>query len=129
MKNNSRAFVNQLLLVMLVTVCFGGTVGVSVVWMRHQNSVVANTIRALEAKKREVERHLLETKSVVETSQSFESLRRLNTEFKLGLQPMTDAQFVHLGGDPVQRLMAKANRELFEEGGQVVISPSLSLTR
>jgi hypothetical protein len=121
--------VNQLLLVMLVTVCFGGTVGVSVVWMRHQNSVVANTIRALEAKRREVERHLSETKSVVETSQSFESLRRLNTEFRLGLQPMTDAQFVHLGGDPVQRLMAKANRELFEEGGQVVLSPSLSLTR
>jgi hypothetical protein len=126
-KNNSRAFVNQLLLVMLVTVGLGGSVGVGLVWLRHQNSVVANNIRALEAKQREVERLLSATKSMVESSQSFEELRRLNSEFKLGLAPMTDAQFAHLRGDPVQRLMAKANRELFENG-QVAITPLVTLT-
>jgi hypothetical protein len=127
MRNNSHAFVNQLLLFLLVTVCGGGSVGVGLVWLRHQNSVIANRNRVLAAQIREVERHIIEAKTQVETAQSPEALRQLNRRFGLGLAPVTDGQFVHVAGDPVQRLMARATRELLSEGPAAL--PAITLTR
>src|SRR4051812_28524424 len=111
MKNNSHAFVNQLLLVLLVSVCFGGSVGVSLVWMRHRNSVLANSIRELKAQIVARERLISESQLQAENEQNFTALRQRNSDFKLGLELVTDTQFVHVRGDPVQRLMAKANSE------------------
>jgi hypothetical protein len=128
MKNNSHAFVNQLLVCMLVTICFGGSVGVGIVWMRHQISLTANNNRALAARLREVERHISEAKTLVESAQSPVALRRLNTEFNLGLAPKSDGQLLHVAGDPVHRLMARANSEIFTEAG-VPVSRSISLPR
>jgi hypothetical protein len=40
---------------------------------------------------------------------------------------VTDTQFVHVRGDPVQRLMAKANSERLNEGPLAITAP-LALT-
>ena len=113
MKNNSHAFVNQLFVCLLVTLCVGGTIGIGTVWMRHQISVTANANRALAARLAEFERHLAETKTLLERAQRPDELRRLNTDFRLGLVLASEAQVMHVTEDPVRRLAARANRGLF----------------
>jgi len=115
MKRNSRAFVNQLLICLLVTTCIGGSIGVGIVWMRHQISTTANTNRALLARVTELERYIDEKKTAIESAQNLEALHRLNTEFALGLGPVGDGQVVHATEDPIRRMVARANRELFGE--------------
>ena len=97
MKKNSQAFVNQLLVCLLVTIGFGGSIGLGTVWMRHQNSVTANENRKLAAKIDDVERRIEEMTTVLETEKRPELLRQLNQEFRLGLVridevPVTAAQ-------------------------------------
>jgi len=128
MKNNSHAFVNQLLVCLLVTICCGGSLGVGLVWIRHQISVTANANRSMTARIREVERQIMETKTRVESAQSPDALRRLNAEFQLGLAPKSDGQVLHVAGDPVHRLMTRANRELFTDG-RAPIALSIPLSR
>src|SRR5262245_51538358 len=70
MKNSTRAFANQLLVCLLVTICFGGTAAVGLVWLRHQISITANNNRALAARLREIERQVAETTTIVESAQS-----------------------------------------------------------
>lgn len=113
MKNNSHAFVNQLFVCLLVTICCGGSIGLGTVWMRHQISVTANANRALAARLADFERHIAETKTLVERAQRPDELRRLNAEFRLGLVPVGEAQVMHVTEDPVRRLAARANRGLF----------------
>ena len=115
MKNNSHAFVNQLFVCLLVTLCFGGSIGLGTVWMRHQISVTANANRALAARLEEIGRHLAETKTLLERAQSPDELRRLNTDFRLGLVLASEAQVMHVTEDPVRRLAAQANRGLFAD--------------
>ena len=67
MKKNSHAFVNQLVVCLLVTMTFGGSIGLGTVWMRHQISVTANTNRQLAAKIDDVERRIEEMTTVLET--------------------------------------------------------------
>ncbi|MBI4623074.1 MAG: hypothetical protein HY736_07630, partial [Verrucomicrobia bacterium] len=75
----------------------------------------ANTNRALAARLAEFERHLAETKTLLERAQSPDALRRLNTGFRLGLVPASEVQVVHVTEDPVRRLAAQANRGLFAD--------------
>ena len=128
MKNNSRAFVNQLMICLLVTICCGGSLGVGIVWIRHQISITANSNRLLAARIREVERQIMETKTLVESAQSPDALRRLNAAFQLGLEPKSDGQVLHVAGDPVHRLVARANRELFT-GDRAPVTLTLPLAR
>jgi hypothetical protein len=123
MKNNSLAFVNQLLAGLLVTISFGGTVGVGLVWLRHQISVTANNTRALEARCREIERKVIEATTLVESAQSPDALRRLNAELGLGLTLKSDGQMMHVPGDPVRRMMERANRELLTDVGAPINVP------
>jgi len=109
----THAFVNQLLVWMLVAITFGGSVGLGTVWMRHQISVTANTNRLLVARIAEVERHFYETKALVAAEQDPSVLRRLNAQWNLGLQPASDKQIVRVNEDPVMRLAARHNRDLF----------------
>lgn len=115
MKNNSHAFINQLLVCLLVTFCFSGSIGLGTVWMRHQISLTANANRALEQRIAEVERHLAETATFIETEQSNDMLRRRNLELRLGLVPPQETQVVRLREDPDHHLAAKANRGLFDD--------------
>src|SRR5262249_22797942 len=100
-----------------------GSVGVSLVWMRHRNSVVANAIGKLRAEIIAKERLISDAQLQVDNAQNFAALRQLNSDFKLGLALVTDTQFVHVRGDPVQRLMAKSNSERLSEGQMAITAP------
>lgn len=113
MKKNSQAFANQVLVCLLVTFCFSGSIGLGTVWMRHQISLTANANRLLELRIAEVDRHLAETAAVIETEQSSEMLRARNVSLGLGL---TKPQEVLVSGDPVRYLNSKRNRNLFNDG-------------
>lgn len=117
LRNNRRAFANQLFIGVLVTLCCGGSVGLGTVWMRHQISVTARVNRGLEANLAEIERHSLEADAAIETEQNYDRLRRRNEDWRLGLAPMSDAQVAVLpvGGDPVRAMAARANQELFTD--------------
>ena len=112
-RNDTHAFVNQLLVCLLVTICLGGSVGLGTVWMRHQISVTANANRLLVARIAEVERHLAETTAFVATEQGLDVLRRRNAEWHLGLAPVNEAQVARVPDDPVMRLAERRNRDLF----------------
>lgn len=125
MRNNSRAFVNQLFIGLLVTICCGGTVGLGTVWMRNQISVTANTNRALASRLAELQRHLDATEAQIETEQNYEALRLRNQQWRLGLVPMSDTQVavVTVPEDPVRLLAQRANRGLFGDTAEVMLPP------
>ncbi len=120
-KSDNRAFVNQFLIYSLVgMLCFGGTVGMGTVWLRHQISESANAARLVENRIREIERHITEYRAEITRLQNPAELERLNREWRLGLQQATPAQVVHVGADPVRTLAAKRNRELFTDSPAAV---------
>jgi hypothetical protein len=116
MKISNHAFVNQLLVYTLVMICFSGSIGLGTVWMRHQISLTANATKVLDARIAELDRRLNETKAVLEAEQDPAVLKQRNTEWHLGLAQPNPEQIVRLPEDPVQRLAAKHNRGLFNDG-------------
>jgi hypothetical protein len=113
MKKNSQAFVNQLLVCLLVTMTFGGSIGLGTVWMRHQISLTAKANRALLAEIDEVNRRSDEVEALVRSEQRPELLRRLNLEYRLSLVPMNEVPVVHVTENVAQRLVERANRWTF----------------
>lgn len=114
--SGSHAFASQLLLCLLVTFGFGGSVGLATVWMRHQNAVLAKSNRALEAKIAEVQRAVAHWTSLVESEKSSDVLRRRSAEMRLGLALATDGQVQRITEDPMQRLAQRNSRELLRDG-------------
>jgi hypothetical protein len=110
MKKNSQAFVNQLLVCLLVTMTFGGSIGLGTVWMRHQISVTAKTNNALRAEIAELKRRSDDLETVILSEQRPELLRQLNLEFRLGLAPINEVPVEHVTENVTQRLVEKANR-------------------
>lgn len=125
MKKNSQAFINQLLVCLLVTFCVSGSIGLGTVWMRHQISITANANKALEKSIAAVERHLVEIVTTIESEQSNDILRRRNTELRLGMIQPLESNIVRITEDPELHLAAKANRALFED--RAVPAPPLKL--
>jgi hypothetical protein len=115
-RTSNQAYVNQLLVYTLVMICFSGSIGLGTVWMRHQISLVANATKVLDARLADLERHLNETKAVLEAEQDPAVLKQRNAEWHLGLVAPAAGQIVRLPGDPVMRLAAKHNRGLFNDG-------------
>lgn len=126
--SDTRAFVNQFLIGLLVTIGFGGTVGLGTVWMRHQVSVVADENRVLQQKIDDVDRQIASMTALVEAARSNDVLRSKNESMQLGLTEMTQTQVVAVNEDPVARLVARTNRRLFEaEPGSRTIGIQLHL--
>lgn len=121
MKRTSHAFVNQVFVCVLVSIGFGGSIGLGTVWLRHQMSITANANRILAGQLAAIERRIAETKTLVESGQSPDALRRLNADMHLSLVPVSDGQLVHVAEDPIQRMLARANRELFNDGPKPVL--------
>ena len=92
MKKKAQAFVNQLLVCLLVTMTFGGTIGLGMVWMRHQISVTAKANRVLDAAIGEINQRSDDIEAVIRSEQRPELLRRLNLEMRLGLVPMNEVR-------------------------------------
>ena len=113
MKKNSQAFVNQLLICLLVTMTCGGSIGLGTVWVRHQNSTTAKVNRALAARIAEVERRNDELTTLIQGEQRPELLRRRNAEMRLGLVPMNEVPVVHVADNVNDRLVERANRDLY----------------
>lgn len=114
--HDTHAFVNQILICLLVTFSFGGTIGLGTVWLRHQNAVLARSNRSLDARIAEVRRSVTEWTAVVESEKSSDFLRRRNAEFQLGFVPANDKQITHMPEDPIQRLVRRNRGEIFSDG-------------
>jgi hypothetical protein len=112
---DTHAFVNQFLVWLLVTFSCSGSIGLGLVWMRHQISATANANRKLEARIADVQRHIDETKTKIEGEQSSDVLRARNADWHLGLAPRAETQVVHVTEDPVLRLAQRGNRDLFTD--------------
>jgi hypothetical protein len=113
-KTDRYAFVNQLLVYALVMISFTGSIGLGTVWLRNQIAQTANSIKTLETRTAEVERHLAETTTLIAAEQSPDELIRRNTEWRLGLiAPDFRTQIVRINENPEERLAAKRNREIF----------------
>lgn len=118
----THAFVNQLLVYTLVMICVSGSVGLGTVWLRYQISVTANRNKQLEARVAEVERHLAETTTEVETEQGPAVLQRRNTEWHLGLVQTKESQVAHVNEEVDIRLAAKRNQGLFSDVGTAPVT-------
>jgi hypothetical protein len=113
-KTDRHAFVSQLLVYMLVMISFTGSIGLGTVWLRNQIAQTANSIKTLETRTAEVERHLAETTTLIAAEQSPDVLIRRNAEWRLGLAaPDFRTQIVRINENPEERLAAKRNREIF----------------
>jgi len=116
-KYATHAFVNQLLVYTLVMIGFSGSVGLGAVWLRYQISVTANRNKLLETRIAEVERHLAETTTEIETEQGPAMLERRNSEWHLGLAQTTEGHVDPVNEDVAIRLAAKRNEGLFSDVG------------
>lgn len=114
-KSETHAFVNQLLVYTLVVIGFSGSIGLGTVWLRHQISVTANTVKRLEARLAEVKRHSDEKEAEIGSAESPAMLELRNEQWQLGLQPPAPNQVQHIDIDPVRQLAAKRNRALFAD--------------
>lgn len=117
MQKNSQAFVNQLLVCLLVTITFGGSLGLGIVWVRHQISLTAKANRALLAEITEVNRRSDDIETQIRSQQRPELLRQSNLEFRLGLAPMNEVPVVHITENVNQRMVERANRWSFPHQG------------
>jgi hypothetical protein len=114
-KNGTQAFVNQLLVCLLVTICFGGSIGLGTVWMRHQNSIVANANRVLGKQISSLEEKISATAAEILKEETADVLRRRNDAMRIGLMAVKDTQLIRVTDDPARGLAARRNRELFLE--------------
>jgi hypothetical protein len=115
MKNNSQAFVNQLLVCLLVTMTFGGSIGLGTVWMRHQISLTAKANRALDAAISEINQRSDDIEALIRSEQRPELLRQLNLEMRLGLVPTNEVPVILVPDNVIQRMAERAHRWSFPE--------------
>lgn len=126
---SAHGFVNQLLVAVLLTIGFGGSVGVGTVWLRHQISVVADDNRDLEQRRHDIERRIDDVTAQVESALSPDALRAQNQLMQLGLVEVTQSQIDPVPVDPIARLVARANRRVFmREGATNPITIQLNLS-
>jgi len=120
--SDTHAFANQLLICLLVTLGFSGSLGLGAVWLRHQISATANDNRRREARIAELERRIAETTTAIEGEESSESLRRRNAEMHLGLVPASDTQVVRVTGEDLNRRAVIRTRELYSDAIAPVVT-------
>ena len=110
---STHAFINQLLVYSIFMICITGSVGVGIVWMRHQISETANATKLMERSIAAIERQMAESTARLASAQSPEALERKNVAMGLGLVPPNDLQIVRVEESPEARLAAKRNIEIF----------------
>jgi len=112
MRTSNHAFVNQFFIYTLCTLCFSGSLGLGVVWMRHQISLTANVNKVLESRLAELHRHLDETATAIEIEQDPARLKQRNLSMHLGLvMPVAQSVTENAG----MRLAAKASLGLLSD--------------
>ncbi len=127
MRKNSSAFVNQLVVWVLVTIGLGGSAGLVTVWMRQQISATAKANRDLAAQIARYDRLIDETRTQIETEQASDKLRHLNSALGLGLVPMNQIPVVHVTDNVVERLARRANAGVLADGASPGVALRVSL--
>jgi hypothetical protein len=115
-KTGTNAFVNQLLVYTLVTICLSGSVGLASVWMQQQIATASNSIKQLETRTAELERRRGELNVEIASEQSPARLEQRNKEWNLGLVQLSERQIVRVYESPENRLQRKRMDERF--GGE-----------
>lgn len=115
-KTGTHAFVNQLLVYTLVTICLSGSVGLASVWMQQQIAAASNSIKQLETRTAEIERRRGEINAEIAIEQSTARLEERNRSWKLGLVQPTEQQIERIYESPERRLQRKRMDERF--GGE-----------
>jgi hypothetical protein len=126
-RKDTSAFVNQLLVWLLVTIGLGGSAGLVTVWMRQQISVTAKANRDLAAQIARYDRLIDETRTQIETEQASDKLRHLNAALGLGLVPMNQIPVVHVTDNVVERLARRANAGVLADGAAPAAALRVSL--
>jgi hypothetical protein len=112
-KTGSHAFVNQLLVYTLVTICLSGSIGLASVWMQQQIATASNSIKQLETRSAELERRRGEVNADIASEQSPGKLEQRNKAWKLGLVQPSEQQIERIHESPERRLARKRNDERF----------------
>jgi hypothetical protein len=112
-KTGTHAFVNQLLVYTLVTICLSGSVGLASVWMQQQIATASNSIKQLETRAAELERRRGEINAEIAAEQSPVRLDQRNKAWALGLVQPTEQQIERISESPERRLARKRNDERF----------------
>jgi hypothetical protein len=112
-KSGTHAFVNQLLVYTLVTICLSGSVGLASVWMQQQIARTSNGIKQLEVRTAELERRRGEITAAIAQEQAPAVLEARNKAWRLGLVQPTEAQIERVYERPEDRLAAKRHAERF----------------
>jgi hypothetical protein len=119
-KMDSRAFVNQFMVYALVAICGSASIGLGMVWIRHQISVAANVNKVLVSSTNDLERRIEETNAAIAAEQDPAVLNQRNTQWQLGLVPPNETQVRRVSEDPVTRLASLHNRSIFGESPETV---------
>jgi len=112
---SSRAFVNSLLVYSLVAIGCTGTVGLGMVWSRHQISELARENKALATRIAEIGRQSQETLAEIAALQDPVALLQRNAELHLGLVPPSPANLNYVTQDPEMYLASKQSLGLFND--------------
>ncbi len=112
-RHGNHAFVNKLIIYLLLTIGFNGSVGLGTVWLRHQISETASATKQTEGRLAAVERRLAETTARLAEEQAIDQLEAKNIGMNLGLVRPAEMHIVRVQESPEQRLAAKRNREIF----------------
>jgi cell division protein FtsL len=112
-KTGTHAFVNQLLVYTLVTICLSGSVGLASVWMQQQIASTSNSIKQLETRAAELERRRGEVNAEIAAEQSPVRLDQRNKAWALGLVQPSEQQIERISESPERRLARKRNDERF----------------
>jgi hypothetical protein len=119
-RNSNHAFVNQMLVGTLVVIGACGSVGLGMVGVRHQISIMANENKAIESHAADVERRCMETAAAIAAEQDPALLTQRNDIWHLGLAFPSPDHVERVSEDPVMRLATKHNRGLFDTGATAV---------
>lgn len=121
-RNTNNAFINQMLVGTLVVIGTCGSVGLGMVGVRHQISLLANENKAIEAHTADVERRCMEEEAAIAAEQDPAILTQRNDEWHLGLAFPSPDHVQRVAEDPVVRLASKHNRGLFDTGATASVS-------
>ena len=119
-KTDNHAFVNQVLVYLLVMIGFTGSVGFSTVWLRHQISITANNTKQLDQRVLDSERRLAELGAAITAEQTIDVLTRRNDEWQIGLVLPREPQVVRVNENVERRLASRRNLEVFSTDSAVL---------
>lgn len=117
-RSGAHGFASHFLLCTALTLGGFGSVGVGMVWIRHQISLAANANKALQGRLAALERRIEENDAAIAGDRDPAVLSQLNTQWNLGLVPPASDKVKRVTEDPVVRLASKHNRGLFGERTQ-----------